>query len=297
MTVHVSAQRIVESLGGRWRGDHGMCRCPAHEDRMPSLSVSRKQGKVLVHCFGGCEQRDVIAALVSSGLWGEGGSGDGRPADPRDHTTSDDKLKRIRSARDLWDKCAPIKGTLAERYLRARNITWPKLPDDLRYASNLSHRESGESWPCMVAAIRDDAGRITAVQRTYLTRDGSGKAPVEMPKKTLGVMGHGAVRLAMPNGGDTMGLAEGVETALSAIQLYSLPVWATLSAHRLKQIAPPKGVTCLIVFADQGDVGVREAFAAQDHFEGKGLSVEVVTPSAHFGKGASDFNDVVRAGT
>ena len=40
------------------------CRCPAHEDRSPSLSVSEgTDGRVLIHCFGGCRADDVIAAV------------------------------------------------------------------------------------------------------------------------------------------------------------------------------------------------------------------------------------------
>lgn len=40
-----------------------MARCVAHEDRAPSLSIRERDGKVLVHCFSGCETKDVLAAL------------------------------------------------------------------------------------------------------------------------------------------------------------------------------------------------------------------------------------------
>lgn len=47
---------------GRW-----MARCPAHEDRSPSLSLRNTAGRdgetVLVHCFAGCDTGDVLAAL------------------------------------------------------------------------------------------------------------------------------------------------------------------------------------------------------------------------------------------
>ncbi len=44
---------------GRW-----LARCPAHEDRSPSLSVREtEQGAVLLHCFGGCPSADVLAAV------------------------------------------------------------------------------------------------------------------------------------------------------------------------------------------------------------------------------------------
>lgn len=45
--------------GGGW-----MAPCPAHEDSTPSLSVAEgDDGRVLVHDHGGCDTRDVLAAL------------------------------------------------------------------------------------------------------------------------------------------------------------------------------------------------------------------------------------------
>ena len=43
--------------------------CPAHDDKHPSLSITDAKDKVLVHCFSGCSQTDVINALRSQGLW------------------------------------------------------------------------------------------------------------------------------------------------------------------------------------------------------------------------------------
>jgi hypothetical protein len=40
-----------------------MARCPAHDDKSPSLSVSAKDGKVLIHCFAGCDASEVMAAV------------------------------------------------------------------------------------------------------------------------------------------------------------------------------------------------------------------------------------------
>jgi hypothetical protein len=37
--------------------------CPAHEDRSPSLAIKDENGTLLVHCFGGCETADVLAAV------------------------------------------------------------------------------------------------------------------------------------------------------------------------------------------------------------------------------------------
>jgi DNA primase len=47
-----------------------MARCPAHADHNPSLSIKEgESGKILVHCFGGCEQEAIVDALRELGLW------------------------------------------------------------------------------------------------------------------------------------------------------------------------------------------------------------------------------------
>lgn len=67
----LSAQEIASALGGRRSGSGWVARCPAHEDRSPSLSISEFNGKVLFKCHAGCAQSSVIEALKHQGLWGD----------------------------------------------------------------------------------------------------------------------------------------------------------------------------------------------------------------------------------
>ena len=67
----MTAQAIARALQGRKSGSGWSCRCPAHEDHTPSLSIAERNGKLLVWCFAGCTQDDVIAALKGRGLWAE----------------------------------------------------------------------------------------------------------------------------------------------------------------------------------------------------------------------------------
>ena len=70
--IGISAQMIATALGGRRAGGGWVARCPAHDDRDPSLSVrDGDNGKVLVCCHAGCQQQAVIASLRSLGLWQE----------------------------------------------------------------------------------------------------------------------------------------------------------------------------------------------------------------------------------
>lgn len=60
---------LLERLDGvkqlapsRW-----MARCPAHQDRSPSFSVRElEDGRVLLHCFAGCEVGDILSSLGMS---------------------------------------------------------------------------------------------------------------------------------------------------------------------------------------------------------------------------------------
>jgi hypothetical protein len=52
-------ERVKRTGAGRWQA-----RCPAHDDRGPSLSVRElDDGRVLVHCFAGCEVHSVLSAV------------------------------------------------------------------------------------------------------------------------------------------------------------------------------------------------------------------------------------------
>jgi energy-coupling factor transporter ATP-binding protein EcfA2/5S rRNA maturation endonuclease (ribonuclease M5) len=48
---------------------NGPVHCPSHHDSDPSLSVTERDGRILVHCHAGCSQRQVIDALKRLGLW------------------------------------------------------------------------------------------------------------------------------------------------------------------------------------------------------------------------------------
>jgi hypothetical protein len=286
------AFEITRALGGHWRGRHGLARCPAHDDRTPSLSITASTaGFTLVHCFSGCTQAAVIAALRARGLWTRD-AGDGPVYAPQSLRSAPDgdAIERRRRAEEIWIKARPASGTMAETYLRSRGIA-ARLPEALRFMPSLPHAPSRTSWPALIAAVTTLDGALLAVQRTWLARDGRGKAPVEPAKMTLGPMDDGAVRLATPHG-DTLGLAEGVETAMSARKLYSLPVWAVLGCRRFTAVRLPPTIETVILFADRGDAGWKAATKAADRWEAEGRHAEIVLPENPQHK---DFNDTLQA--
>lgn len=60
---------MIRALQGKRTGSSAMVRCPAHDDRNPSLHVTLTDGSLLVKCFAGCTQAAVVARMKSLGLW------------------------------------------------------------------------------------------------------------------------------------------------------------------------------------------------------------------------------------
>ena len=62
--AHVSAEPLLQRLEGVMKSGNGWrsC-CPACGGKSRKLSIAERDGKVLIHCFGGCEAVDVLAAV------------------------------------------------------------------------------------------------------------------------------------------------------------------------------------------------------------------------------------------
>ena len=138
----------------------------------------------------------------------------------------------------------------------------------------------------MVAAVQAPDRQITGIHRTYLLPDGSGKAQVTDPKMALGPIGNGAVRLSAR--AKVLGIAEGIETALSAQQLFEIPCWAALGA-RMDKVTLPADVIEVQIFGDNGKEGHGAAEKARDVFTKAGKRVAVRYPPEQF----DDWNNVL----
>lgn len=112
------ARTIVERLKGTWRQGKGMCCCPAHDDRTPSLSVTLGRKAILFHCFAGCSNEDVIAALDRQGVRSRE-LFDGSGAGTADRQNQGDFSP---NARRLWQSASAISDSPVERYLAQRGL-------------------------------------------------------------------------------------------------------------------------------------------------------------------------------
>lgn len=57
--------KILERLSGvkKTGADKWLARCPAHDDRSPSLGIKLADDRVLLHCFAGCGVVDILASI------------------------------------------------------------------------------------------------------------------------------------------------------------------------------------------------------------------------------------------
>jgi putative DNA primase/helicase len=283
----MTAEIIAKALGGRRAGGGWIARCPAHEDRKPSLSITdAKGGKVLVRCHAGCPQARVIAALRALGLWIRNSPRRFTRSAPRIVVAARrgrDEAQRSKAAIAIWRSATPPNGTLVGTYLISRGLYLPP-PPTLRFHPCLKH-PSGGIWPTMVALVTNGTDGI-AIHRTYLARDGAGKAPVEPTKMMLGPCRGGAVRLA--GAGDVLMVGEGIETCLAAMQASGHPAWAALSTSGLRSLELPTNIRDVIVLADGDDPGEAAARYCAWRWKREGRRVRIARPPQGL-----DFNDML----
>lgn len=279
LDAEIRAKNIVEKLGGIWRGSRGECLCPAHDDSSPSLSVRLGNTAILFHCFAGCTPVEVMKALERNKL----------------HDRTAVEMPDVKSKRDmgalavrLWKASVPIVGTLAEEYLLARGLS-PPYSKALRFnpATILGSGPTKRIMPAMIAAAENDMG-VVAVQRTFLDPEDVLRKPIPKPKVSLGLIGTAAIRLAPAT--DELGLAEGIEDALSAIEWFGTPTWALGGVERLAFVAIPERVRRVIVYADRGRAAERLLEKARDHLTANGRELISRPPEYH-----DDWNDAWRA--
>jgi putative DNA primase/helicase len=198
----------------------------------------------------------------------------------------------------LWRRALPITPEdHAGRYLKDRTGL-VEFPPCLRYSPDERYADPGirPSWhPMMIAKVDpSDAavehGEKAALHRTYLDRY-QGKANVPSPRKMLGSMPTGAAVRLMSHG-QVLGIAEGIETALSASVLFKIPVWAALTAGLLQEWTPPAGVETVFVFGDNdaSSTGQAAAYVLAQRLKARGHSVFVEIPS----RTSDDWNDVLQ---
>jgi putative DNA primase/helicase len=125
-----------------------------------------------------------------------------------------------------------------------------------------------------------------AIHRTFVARDGSGKAPLASQKLMLGPCRGGAVRLGPAN--NVLMVGEGLETSLAAMQARGYPAWAALSTSGFLTLDLPHEVRDVIVLADADVAGEAAARGAALRWKREGRRVRIAHPPRGL-----DFNDLL----
>ena len=318
----------LKKRGRAWSG-----LCPFHGERNPSFVVygAPRPGWLCHGCGArgdavgwltarGASFKDAVAQLAAEhgiatpGREAGGASGGRReranaPPPPAPLRTRDEADAERATARAmvLWNAARPLEaGDPVARYLAGRGLDLPASPD-LRFHPRLPAPDQQPGlYPAMLALVRGPDGAPMGVHRTYLNvweaELAAGPvhktAALRAAKAMLGPVARGAVRLFPAS--ETMGVAEGIETALSAAVLTGLPVWAALSANGIAVLELPFEVADVTVFCDRDEpkqrggklvrAGLDAARKAEARWVAEHRVVRLRVPRAP----SKDYNDVLQ---
>jgi hypothetical protein len=288
--VATEAAARLNLTGGRdnkWRG-----RCPACCYGKHTLEVAVEQDRVAVAC-NACGNIAGIAAAMGIA---------------RDLVIAPSpRASNVARALDAWDGATPAAGSLVESYLRNRGITSPpqatirflerqrNWSDDRIYAAMIAlvQRVPGEDDHADLdgaASLIDAGAHFTFLEEGELD-DKVVKAAIDASKLTLGQLRHGGVWLSpFEKIAKQLAVADGIETALSVMQITKLPTVAALSAAGMQSLRWPPQVRQLSIAADNDEAGLKVAKVLLERALRAGLQAQIKIPA----RGKNDFNDLLR---
>lgn len=199
-----------------------------------------------------------------------------------------EEVRQRNAMRRLWEGSGQLsEGGVVMRYLESRT--------GRQWASNALREHPGilsedRSHPALVAKVVTHDDRAVNLHLTFVGPNGQ-KARLENPRRVMpGKLPDGcAIRLAPA--AEVMGVAEGIETALSASVMFKVPVWACINKTILSKWIPPKIAKTIMVFADNDEnfAGQAKAYHLANRLSTQlGLDVGVYVPP----NPGQDWNDV-----
>jgi phage/plasmid primase-like uncharacterized protein len=287
----LAAELGLRRTGREWRGRCFHC---GYADAF--VLAEGKHGPV--GWCASCRDREAIARILR-------GPHTAVASGPRE-TDARNVQRRLERARQIWQGSEPVTGSPAARYLDSRGIGHLAAGEDLRFRADCPHPTGTLDrpvWlPALIAAVRDMDGRLVGVHRTFLKRDGFGKAEIEPQKASLGPICGGAVRLAPLGAVFAVGelvIGEGIESSASADLLLRIPAWAAISAGNLAHgLVLPDAIRKIVIAADRDAKDQHGRHPGQDaardawfRLRREGRAVRIAMPD----EGCGDFNDLLLA--
>lgn len=196
----------------------------------------------------------------------------------------------------LWTSGLPVKkGDPASMYLRSRGIEY--IPQEVRFLDRCRYQERGQEAfyvPAMLARVSDAQGNMVNVHRTYITMDGRRADVPDFRKMMSGRVPDGSAIRLWP-AGSKLGVAEGIETAVSAAILFKMPVWSCINARGVMVFDPPKEVSELVIFGDNDTsfTGQSAAYALANRLKLQVSGPRIVRVEIPERSG-EDWNDVLK---
>lgn len=202
------------------------------------------------------------------------------------------QLNSIAFAQKIVSDSVPIKGTLAEQYLREHRKITTSLPDQLRFHPGLYSKANQATMPAMIAVATNEHGAVQAVQATFLDLVTANKAKVEVVKQSFGPTKGALVWLQQGKAAAPMMCAEGVETSLSLKEADAdKAIVVTLGASNLLNIKTSASSVVLALDNDGNNPATKEILNnAIRRLQEQGKSVYTQQPV----KLNTDFNDVLK---
>ena len=153
-----------------------------------------------------------------------------------------------------------LQGTDGQNYLNSRGIfRIPRM--GIRWSHGEKCKEAQKNISCMYAIASNEYGEPAYIHLTFL--ENGKKANLDTVRKLYTVKeSYGSVSIKLGTATNILGIAEGIETALSVSEIYKLPCWSTINANLMEKFRAPTGVTELYIFADndRNGTGLAAAF-------------------------------------
>ena len=157
-------------------------------------------------------------------------------------------------------KNLPLPSTVNNGGLYLNNRGIKSMPEH-----SVRFGENKKGFDALVSIVSDENNVPCYVHLTYL-KDGK-KAPIDNAKILKSLQNDNvliqskSLAVKMFKAGKILGIAEGIETALSARDRYGLPVWSVCNAGFMRKFLAPVGVEKLVIYADNDYSGTGLAAA------------------------------------
>lgn len=274
------ASDVARAIGAKRHASGWIAKCPAHEDTRPSLTIRDGRNGLLLHCWAGCDFRDIARALESICGTDEPYTPSNKPAQPQ--RGSGGTLGAVQAALRIWEAAGPLCD-VSQLYLERRGILSAPGVASLR-SSHLQHPETKETTPAIIVPRHNSRRQVIGIQRIFLDDADATKYRDGQAKMSLG--DGGVAMLSAPLDGVIL-LAEGPETALSAELLFHRPAWACCGGFPQRKTELP-GVAKVLLILDNDASGNSAKKAAAFADANKEYEIRTWTPK----KVKYDANDV-----